>query len=260
MVTPVRRVSAQAKRRPYFWGSLAALAVSIVIGGTAAFWVFPQRASASNCDFTYTPNTVATDNPDYNAHHGVSSTSMHVYNYDVTCIHISSLEADNGTVSPDWMEVGWVDADNGLPYSVDNCTFTGDDHPHVIRIKVRNGTESCTVYNGSPYVLTGGTDHSFGVADQNGDMSWTFTFDGTQLGAQDGNNFSLGASETNGERHSTTESADAHFAGLRYMATDGWHPWAQVKCFKAVSDDPVYNNQRVSDTEVNVSNNPPVCP
>jgi len=239
---------------------VAAAATGALIGATAALWAFPSRAVASapacdNIDIGHY-NTAATDNTSYDAHHGmrVASPGMYIYNYDAVCIHTSSI----GSVdqSGENVEVGWEDTKAGLYYEEQQCHWTGDDTPHIFRAKIRNGTYYCTVYG----QLTPTQSDGFGVADQNGDSAWTFTHNGATLGDNPVQmDFSLGSNRTNGERFNTNDSAHALFNGLYYMATDGWHSWTRSQCYTASSDDPGFNNQLLSATEVQVTTAAPQC-
>lgn len=178
---------------------------------------------------------------------GVANPGMFVYASDVSCVRISSVASLDQ--SDDIVEIGWRDADTGF----DNCHTIGDEKPHLFRVWMRSGTYRCDEF----LELTPSVSYGFGVADQNGDTIWTYTWQGAAIDTVD-NTFTLGASLTNGERHNTSESAKALFDGTRYMATDGWHAWSQSKCDSS-SDDPGYNNQLLSATKVQVTTAAPQC-
>ena len=244
--------------RRRLWSALLVAALGVLFGGTAAFWVFPQRALAQSlCEFVNHYNTLA-NAP--NQHHGVRvfNPGMLVFHETPECIHVSSILAVD-TTTYDQMEVGWQDTLNGYPYNNGNCVYTGDGQPHTIRVVNRGGVEHCTNYG----ALNFDGYESYGVADQNGDNNWTFYEGGGTLGTNPvTNSFSLSLSITNGERYTElypppSESADAYFGGLMYMPLNGsWTNWGNANCYLTdpyAKQDPVYNNQILSATTVQVS-------
>lgn len=251
--------------------SFTAVSLGVVIGGTAAFWVFPAQAQASpgqNC-FPFTEPLVTkhytTVAEAVNPHHGteVITPGMLVYNEPPQCVHIESIVSEGS--DKDFAEVGTEAVASGVQVSVPSgtCSFVGDGKFHVIRMTNRNESEDCTVFQ----AVTPDFFYSFAVDDQNGDDKWTTWFNGSQLGGNPVNNtFSLSTSYTNGERFTPaipppSESADAEFYGLRYMPLNGsWTPWGQAECApSSISTDPNYNNQLTSATRIFVSTGSSQC-
>jgi hypothetical protein len=150
--------------------------------------------------------------------------------------------------------MGWVDVDP----SADVCGMFGNDHPHVLHAWQRNGAFDCTEGGAN---LTSSQADGFGVADQNGDADWSYTHDGDVVFVEDNMGFTLGVSVTNAERHNDYENARALFNGLRYMSSDGWHSWSSSHCYTPdfINGDPDWNNQLLSATEVQVTQNPYQC-
>lgn len=259
IVAAAEDVAARLRSRP-LWRVLLAVAIGIILGGTAAVWVFPHQAlAATTCS---APGT----SPHYNdvvgpndSHYGVRvfSPGMQVYNITPVCIHISSLEAlgSNGN----FVEVGWQDILNNYTFVSSNCSITGSGTPHVFRTRLVNNTFYCTNYGS---VAVG--SYGFALDDQNGDDSWTYYFNGSTLGSNPVSaDFAFSAPLTNAERYENpnappSESAKAIFNGLQYMPLNGsWTDWRSAGCVH--NGDPVYKNQIISVTEVAVANGPQQC-
>lgn len=167
------------------------------------------------------------------------------------CEHISSIYSQN--VNGDYVEVGWEALGSGV---LDNpiCHFTGDGQYHVFRYYRKANVDSCNVYQ----QLVQGTWHSFSVNDQNGDLSWTFSIDGSAVGPDVNMGWDQSSAVANGERYGSTESASADFEGLQYMGSDGaWHAWHSGACLNYY--DPVYNDQIYQPDAVEVTPLPAQC-
>ncbi len=225
---------------------LGAVFLGVAVGATAAVWIFPPRAAAVTC--TGAVNVEATDNALW-SHRGmgVANPGMYVYDYDAVCDHVSSVGVlgANGNL----VEIGWDDIDNNWQA----CNVTGDDNPYLFTVEVRNDGYHCSQF----LQLTPSQSDGFGAADQNGDSTWSFTWEGAPIGQQLDEGFNSGLVSTNGERHNSSESARALFDGTRYMASDGWHSWSVSHCY--VDENAEWNNQLVSATKVKVTTEARQC-
>lgn len=229
--------------------ALLCVALGVIIGATAAVWVFPQRAFAATCTIDSSDHYNVEAVPP-NQHHGtaVFSPGMYVYNITPVCIHVSSVVSQD-TNNGHFVEIGWIDIKNGMPYNNDHCSLTGDGTPHLFRTHYDTNGFFCTQYS---VTLTPGTRFTTGISDQNGDDVWNTSYNGTGIGTTLSTDFSLSESETNGERYGTAESASASFDGLQYMPLNGggWIDWAAIGCY--VDTDPNFGNYIHSQTWVDV--------
>lgn len=106
----------------------------------------------------------------------------------------------------------------------------------------------------------------FGTADQNEDGDWTFWHDGNVVNQSFANNvpFSTGTAVTNAERHGTGDVAWGHFENNYFMTATGWTAWTSAaECGNgsngARSNDPTFNNQIWSASNITVSTGSSVC-
>lgn len=237
--------------------ALLCLALGVVIGGTAALWVFPERAKALPSCFSVHYGRQATP---VNNHAGVGvfHTGMEIFDIPPTCDHVSSVIDQQDSLT--YTEIGWFDAPNG--WTIDNssnCTLTGTGHPVLFREWTEGALLWCTKFSRT---LTGGTYHTMGISDQNGDGVWNTSFDGLGIGNPFSETFSIGALGifSNGERYGSNESARATFNGLVYMPLGGgWTDWATIACASLPNNDPNYFNDIHSQIWVDV-NGTNTCP
>lgn len=239
-------------RRPYqsSWKLLLAVLAGAALGGSGAWWIFPAQAEAATCG-AVKYDTEATDNASY-THHGVNVTNpgMYIYNYDTACTHISSIAVIYD--SDDLVEIGW--SDDGDQSEV--CEQgSASNIPYLFWVLVYHGSYACY----RSINLASAQSDGFGVADEDGDWTFSYTHDGSvviQLHAA----FSRGTVITNAERHDTAGSARALFDGLRYMILNGgWTAWTQAHCYTGGSNDPDWNNQLLSAIKVQVTTQSPQC-
>jgi len=231
--------------------------IGVMVGSTTAWLGFPPSALAATCNVHY--NTVATNSDGLAyADHGVrASTGDLVYGGGVTCVHVDSVIVQSNDSLGDEAEVGWHTEATG--YST--CHSTGDNTPHVMYTWVAYGQYEC--YEDDSISLSAGTYYPLSVradlSDPNKSTYWIYDFNGSVITPEHDLGFKIGAGVTNGERHyldpsdNSKESSQAHFKGMQYRkGTDVWSAWATAVCFSAYSNDPYYNNQLVSNTEVTV--------
>jgi hypothetical protein len=93
--------------------ALLCLALGVVIGGTAALWVFPERAKALPSCFSVHYGRQATP---VNNHAGVGvfHTGMEIFDIPPTCDHVSSVIDQQDSLT--YTEIGWFDAPEWLDY------------------------------------------------------------------------------------------------------------------------------------------------
>jgi hypothetical protein len=237
--------------------ALLCVALGVVIGGTAALLVFPERALALPSCFDFHKGRDATPNKNH-AGVGVFHTGMEIFDIAPSCDHISSvIDQQNSSA---YTEIGWFDAPNGMV--IDNspdCSRTGTGHPALFREWAEGVYTYCTQFTKT---LTSGTYHTMGVEDEDGDGVWNTSFDGLGIGTGFSEDFSVGVSGifSNGERYGSSESAKATFNGLVYMPLGGgWTDWLTIACASLSNNDPVYFNDIHSQIWVDV-NATDTCP
>lgn len=224
---------------------LAAL-IGGVLGGTASWGVFPSAAHAVNqCDNNGAYHVFATDSKTNFSHDGVRVANMEIYDYDATCVHVSSVEVN--TTTGDEAEIGWHDQDT----SWSNCYVVGDDHPHILTTYISAGVYVCRQFG----LLTPGQSDAFSAWGDSSNV-WSWAHDGSNL-VQVTLDFRAGHVVSNAERHSSAESAQASFNGLQYGTSPNWISWPQSVC--GTDNDPNYNNQLHSATYVTVSQSAAQC-
>jgi hypothetical protein len=221
--------------------------VGIIIGGTAGWWAFPSIANAADtCGQNVKYNVEATDGAGV-AHDGVhvASPGMYIYNHSASCREISSIIS----IIPDedQAEVGWIDIATGEA----NCNTTGDNTPYVLTVWVSGGTYHCFTHGS----LTANQSDPFSVwGDSSDNWTWGHNGNNVQLATLD---FRTSESITNGERHSSFDSAQSQFNGMQNGTTGHWNDWTNSVC--ALDTDPDYNNQLQSHTYVTVSTSSQQC-
>lgn len=240
----LNRLLCVVKRRlsPRFKVLLLAL-LAMVAGGTAGWWTFPSEAQAATCNANY--NVQATDNLSA-SHHGVrvANPGMYIYNYPTYCRQDSSIMSLATT--GDSAEVGWQNLATGYSH----CYIVGDNTPHILTFYQSGGVQVCRDWG----QLTANQSGDFSVWESNYVWTWAHNGSNVQVITLD---FQAGASLTNGERHSTYDSAESLFNGLQNGVSGSWTAWPQLTCF--ASGDPNYNSQRHSSTDVSVSRSPQQC-
>lgn len=223
--------------------------VGIVIGGTAGLWVFPASALASDtCGQNVKYNVEMTDGMGV-AHDGVhvASPGMYIYSHDASCREISSIASLSLNALGSLAEVGWIDIATGAA----NCNTTGDNKPYVLTVWMTGGTYHCFTHG----ALTANQSDAFSVwGDSSDNWTWGHSGNNVQLAQLD---FRTSESVTNGERHSTYDSAQSRFNGMQNGTTGHWNDWSQSYCL--VDNDPDYNNQRYSATDMGVSTSATQC-
>jgi hypothetical protein len=230
----------------------------VAIGGAAAWGIAPSAALAATCNTKL--NTVATNNTQDYDDYGVrvSGPGMYVYAGASTCVHDSSISSLANNADLDEAEIGWRRAATGYVA----CNATGADNAYAFYTWVSYGSYACFQVGSA---LSSGNSYSASVRADLGNNKptfWIYDFDGHVYTTHD-NGFSASASVTNGERHyidvsqggdPTQEPATALFNGMQYRtAGDVWQAWGRSVCWSGLSDDPYYNNQLLSSTEVKVS-------
>ncbi len=223
--------------------------LGIVIGGTAGLWVFPASVLASDtCGQNVRYNVATTDGQGV-SHDGVhvASPGMYIYNHDASCREISSIISLSLNANDDQAEVGWIDIATGEA----NCNTTGDNKPYVLTVWITGGTYHCFTHG----ALTANQSDAFSVwGDSSDHWTWGHSGNNVQLATLD---FRTSESITNAERHSTFDSAQSRFNGMQNGTDGNWHNWSASVCKS--DDDPDYNNQRFSSTDISVSTSPTAC-
>jgi len=213
--------------------------LGVVIGGTAAWWAFPSIARADTCGQNVKYNQEAWDGG--TGHNGVrvSSPGMYIYAFTEGCRQISSI----GSVAPsgDQAEIGWLNVASGAS----NCGITGNNTPHLMTVYVNGGAYTCTPHG----TLTANQSDDFSVWGDSSDL-WHWAHNGSNVITHT-LDFRASISATNGERHSTYDSATSTFNGMQNGTSPNWHPWTSSSCY--VSNDPDYNTQLHSATYISVS-------
>jgi hypothetical protein len=245
------RLAGQGGERPFHAKLLLLVVVGIVIGGTAGMWVFPASALASDtCGQDVKFNTVASDGLGV-AHDGihVASPGMYIYNHDASCREISSIDALSLNSHGDQAEMGWIDIASGES----NCNTIGDNTPYVMTVWVNMGTYHCFTHGS----LTPNQSDAFSVwGDSSDNWTWGHSGNNVQLATLD---FRTSESTTNGERHSTYDSAQSMFNGMQNGTTGHWNDWSNSVCVPQPDPDPDYFNQLHSATYISVSTSTQQC-
>ena len=135
---------------------------------------------------------------------------------------------------------------------------------HVFWTYTILGTYTC--HEDDAISLTVGSNYNLSTKSQfsngNPTNTWGFSFNTTLLD-QHNVGFTNSANQTNGERHSTAESATALFDGMQFRGPgDTWSSWTRSVCWQSYTGapgDPDYNNQLLSNTKVQVSTAAPQC-
>lgn len=225
--------------------------LGVSIGGTAGWWAFPPAADAASCNLgTGRYNVVASDNPTLFSHNGirVANPGMYVYGFTAYCDRVSSIESMATT--GDSAEVGWDDEASGLDTG---CFITGDGTPHILTFYLTGSFYVCRDYG----QLTTDQSDDFSVWGASNDV-WTWAMNGSNI-QQITLDFRASAGFTNGERHSTFDSAEALFNGMQYGTPGSWTAWPQAVCPTSGDTDPDYNDQAHSATDISVSQSPRQC-
>lgn len=238
---------------------LAVVLLGTTVGGTAAWWAFPPTAAAipSGCDLPWPYNSIATNNTQNYSDYGdqVNGPGMNVYGGGAVCVRISSLESNSNSQVSDLAEVGWHIQASGY----NTCNTTGDNKPHVFYAWMAYGSYAC--HEATSYQLTAGNKYAFSIRYDFNDphtLSWIYDFQGNILTIHD-NGFDFSQPTTNGERHGSGDGASAHFIGMKFRtASDTWAAWGHSAC-SPLSDDNIYNNQLISNTEIQVSQQAAQC-
>lgn len=213
-----------------------------VIGGTAAWWVFPAVAHAATCNIggfgAY--NTEATDGAGA-VHNGVRVANLYIYSYTAYCERVSSIGSIHANF--DLAEVGEIQLASGFT----NCNTVGDGTPHVLTVYGTGTAVVCRLHG----ALTANQSDAFSVWGDSSDY-WTWSHDGMDVTHQT-LDFRASTSVTNGERHSTYESAQSLFDGMQNGTSPNWNSWTASQCFTQPDPDPNYFNQLQSATKISVS-------
>lgn len=249
---------ADSRRHWRYAKLLLATFLGVLIGGTVAWWGFPARAAASGCG-SLVYNTDATNDSNTFNHYGtrVANPGMHIFDGGSVCQRVSSIASDASDLTGDNAEIGWLNLANGKS----SCNFSGDGVHHVFWAYKISGGFSCHVATG--YTLVGGNDYSFSVrynfSNTHCQFCWIFDFNGNILD-QPTLGFNNSTSVTNGERHDTSDGATSHFNGMQFRTINNtWSSWGNAACFQALSDDPNYNNQLLSTTNIQVTTQTADC-
>jgi len=250
---------ADSWRRSLHAKLLLATFLGVVIGGTVAWWGFPPRAAASGCG-SLVYNTDATNDSNTFNHYGtrVANPGMHIFDGGSVCERVSSIASAASDLTGDNAEIGWLNLANG---KTNGCHFTGDGVHHVFWAYKISGGFSCHV--APSYTLVGGNDYSFSVrydfSSPHCQFCWIFDSNGNVLD-EPTLGFDNSTSVTNGERHDTSDGATSHFDGMQFRTINNtWSSWGNAACFSALSNDPNYNNQLLSVTDIQVTTQAPDC-
>ena len=235
---------------------------SVGVGGTAAWLGFPPTALAWACNQNYYTKATNITGMNY-ADYGVrASTGDQVFGGGVECVHVDSVIVKSSNLAGDFAEVGWHTQATGY----NDChTPSGSNHPQVMYAWRGYGSYSCypddniTISTPNYYPVSVRAD-----VGNNLPNSWIFDFDGTVIIERD-LGFSQGTGYTNAERHylsstdHSNEDSNAHYKGMQYRQANpnpSWAAWTLAFCWTpppSSENDPYYNNQLLSNTEVKVS-------
>jgi len=214
--------------------------VGVVIGSTAALLAYPAIAhAAGTCGQDVTYNSEAWDGG--TGHNGVrvSNPGMYIYNFTEGCRQISSI----GSVAPDndEAEIGWLNVASG----VSNCGITGDNTPRLMTVYVNGGAYTCSLHG----TLTANQSDDFSVWGDRSDL-WTWAHNGSNVITHT-LDFRDSISATNGERHSTYDSAESLFNGMQNGTSPNWNAWTNSECYGG--NDPDYTVVLHSATDISVA-------
>jgi hypothetical protein len=171
---------------------------------------------------------------------------MYIYDYTAYCVHVSSIASVN--LTGDNAEVGWSDIATGLA----DCRTTGDNEPHMLTAYLDMGAFVCHQHD----ALTPNQSDDFSVWGDSSDQ-WTWARNGMNVFTAK-LDFRLSISVTNGERHSSYESAEALFNGMQNGTSPNWHDWTQSACY-ITNQDTTYHVQLHSATDISVSQGSQQC-
>ena len=222
------------------------LVLVVVIGG-----VLTGGAVASATQGSVIPNTcpsvhynTTAQSGDGHLHRGDRvNNGMWIESTNASCDRVSSVlvMTNDGT---EQVEVGWFDAE-GQP----TCSYTGTG-PRVLWNAVINTVNYCATQ--TPDAVTKGQYDPFSVDDPNSDGEWVFHHNGSLFKSLHDPDLIQGQPVSNGERHSTADSAYSEFKDLQYDGQSGWTDWSNSGVFSPGSSDPNFCNQFDSDTHIEV--------
>jgi hypothetical protein len=228
---------------------LSAAVLGVLLGGILRL-AWPPVAHAATC---YLSSPLYTTEAQDGWHRGMRSAQMTVEDYASSCIEVDSLGVIDGVT---FMEIG-VSHDGpgvtpcggGSPIGTPYLFETYQDSA---------GNSYCRRPSGQP--VTPWAKEGFGVEDRILG-TWIFWHNGNDLGNPFGAiDFTKGIPVTNSERHSTADSAWGHFEQNYWMTDSGWTAWdSSTKC-GPVGNDPTFNNQIWSPSNITVSTGSILCP
>lgn len=147
---------------------------------------------------------------------------MRFANYDNDCDRVSAIFVQNSNGYVEWgWTLGWLPGgEHGGICGSDSTYWTSPKS--FVAWRPINGSEHCRKEFGNAE----GQYFSISILDANQDQTWAYYKEGTQVDTV-AVNFNKGTVATNGERHSSSDSAYAHFHTLSYQqpAFTSWGEW-----------------------------------
>lgn len=212
-----------------------ALVASVTIGILGASVL---RASASPPESCISPkkNVEATQHTQGGNHQGVKADTWFA-SANNDCDRVTSLAVFNGSGLVEWgWTLGWMPGACGDVYVTSPTTF--------YTWQPIGGSFHCARVAGNGQ----GTFFTLMLKDENSDTTWSVSKDGTQVGTLNVN-FDRGTLLTNAERHSTGDSAFAHFKNLKFQVA-GSSTFNDFSALQLYCDtDDAYEFSKTSNTE-----------
>lgn len=240
-------------------GVLFVLAVAVVVGallGGVLRLAWPQAArAAGTCNSNPIHNTQTEDG----SHRGVRSANMTVEDYSVPCESVDSVGVAHGV---GFMEIGV----QNIGSLAADCNGNHVSYPEFfLYYQTLTGADGGCCAPCAQTVVPWAKE-GFATADQNEDGNWTFWHNGNVVNDPYGASipFSTGLTITNAERHDSDDSSWGHFENNYFMTASGWSAYTSaVECGDgtngATSNDPQWNNQIWSASNITVSTGSSVC-
>jgi hypothetical protein len=244
--------------------TLLTLATSVILASQIIISAVADAHPAINCDSqnAYYKSTVeATQDTQRGNHQGVKSASMWVGASSNDCSRISSLgvttASGGGLVEWGW-NLGWL-WDTAIGGSCDASSYQSTPTRFIVW-RPRGGASHCHT-EGS---LAESVYRGFTIKDSDSDTVWSYDFEGDQYGTVNVD-FDRGLLFTMGERHDTTDSAQANFDVLSFQVAGSttWYAFSDI--VQRADSDPSqgstnFNCIKAASNNMKVKSDPRTCP
>lgn len=233
--------------KPSAWLLFVGVIASAVIGTAPA-----EAHPASSCS-VFLQNVEGTDgDAPLNSQDGLKA-NVHAASFNDDCLRVSSLAVLNGSgvVEFGW-KLGWDYAAGNLytgPGACANGTYRTTPQLFVVWVPIGGGYHCKTLGN-----FNTSTPPLMAVHDTNGNTVWDIDlYSSTSQISSVNVNFTQGAPVTNGERHSTGDSAYAEFTNLAWQTVGLGSTWRDFENSQFYFDNnPDYHWVKDSNTHTEV--------